>query len=120
MPRYPTRPHRGRGAYSPESGGVYHRSRCERPVGACLAAPAGAIHLTGGEASDSKQFEILLDIGPDITPTLAAIGAQLEAMRQRTPHRGWRWAPSSVANLLERARAAGLLGEGGETEQVTR
>src|SRR5438046_7507674 len=25
-------------------------------------------HLTGGEASDSRNFEILLDIGPDITP----------------------------------------------------
>jgi transposase len=27
--------------------------------------------LTGGEASDSRQFEILLDIGPDITPRAA-------------------------------------------------
>ena len=27
-----------------------------------------AFHLTGGEASDSRNFEILLDIGPDITP----------------------------------------------------
>jgi DDE family transposase len=25
-------------------------------------------HLTGGEASDSRQFEVLLDIGPDVTP----------------------------------------------------
>jgi hypothetical protein len=25
-------------------------------------------HLTGGEASDSRQFETLLDIGPDATP----------------------------------------------------
>ncbi len=25
-------------------------------------------HLTGGEASDSRQFETLLDIGPDVTP----------------------------------------------------
>jgi hypothetical protein len=30
-------------------------------------------HLTGGEASDSRNFEILLDIGPDITPR-AALG----------------------------------------------
>ena len=27
-----------------------------------------AFHLTGGEASDSRNFEVLLDIGPDITP----------------------------------------------------
>ena len=30
-----------------------------------------AFHLTGGEASDSRQFETLLDIGPDITPRAA-------------------------------------------------
>jgi transposase len=27
-----------------------------------------AFHLTGGEASDSRNFESLLDIGPDLTP----------------------------------------------------
>ena len=30
-----------------------------------------AFHLTGGEASDSRNFEILLDLGPDITPRAA-------------------------------------------------
>jgi transposase len=32
-----------------------------------------AFHLTGGEASDSPQFAILLDLGPEITPR-AAVG----------------------------------------------
>jgi hypothetical protein len=32
-----------------------------------------AFHLTGGEASDSRNFETLLDIGPDIDPR-AALG----------------------------------------------
>jgi transposase len=32
-----------------------------------------AFHLTGGAASDSRQFEILLEIGPDIPPR-AAVG----------------------------------------------
>jgi len=32
-----------------------------------------AFHLTEGQASDSPQFEILLDLGPDITPR-AAVG----------------------------------------------
>ena len=27
-----------------------------------------AFHLTGGEASDSRNFETLLDIGPDLNP----------------------------------------------------
>jgi hypothetical protein len=30
-------------------------------------------HLTGGETSDSRNFETLLDIGPDIDPR-AALG----------------------------------------------
>jgi transposase len=48
-----------------------------------------AFHLTGGEASDSRNFEILLDIGPDINPR-AALGDKgydsklnREAARQR-------------------------------------
>jgi transposase len=32
-----------------------------------------AFHLTEGQASDSPQFEVLLDLGPDITPR-AALG----------------------------------------------
>jgi hypothetical protein len=32
-----------------------------------------AFHLTGGEASDSRNFETMLDIGPDINPR-AALG----------------------------------------------
>jgi transposase len=48
-----------------------------------------AFHLTGGEASDSCNFETLLDIGPDINPR-AALGdkgydakSNREAARQR-------------------------------------
>ena len=48
-----------------------------------------AFHLTGGEASDSRIFKILLDIGPDINPR-AALGdkgydskSNREAARQR-------------------------------------
>jgi len=32
-----------------------------------------AFHLTEGQASDSPQFEVLLDLGPDIAPR-AAVG----------------------------------------------
>jgi len=38
-----------------------------------LAGLPIAFHLTSGEASDSRNFETLLDIGPDITPR-AALG----------------------------------------------
>ena len=40
---------------------------------------------------------------------LRAIGAELEAMRERTPRGEVRWPVSSVAHLLARARRAGLL-----------
>jgi hypothetical protein len=38
-----------------------------------FGGPPIAFHLTGGEASDSRNFETLLDIGPDINPR-AALG----------------------------------------------
>jgi DNA invertase Pin-like site-specific DNA recombinase len=41
--------------------------------------------------------------------SLRAIGAELAALRERTPRGGLHWAPSSVAHLLARARRAGLL-----------
>ena len=39
---------------------------------------------------------------------LRAIGAQLEAMRERTPRGGRQWAASSVKNLLDQAARLGL------------
>jgi DNA invertase Pin-like site-specific DNA recombinase len=44
--------------------------------------------------------------------SLRAIGAQLEAMRETTPRGGRSWAAASVKNLLDRARAQGLLPAG--------
>src|SRR5437016_505671 len=47
-------------------------------------------HLTGGEASDSRNFEILLDIGPDITPraVLGDKGYDAKANRAAARRRG--------------------------------
>ena len=45
-------------------------------------------HLTGGEASDSRQFEILLDIGPDITPRAAMTDKGYDARTNREAARG--------------------------------
>src|SRR3954454_18523557 len=44
-------------------------------------------HLTGGEASDSTQFETSLDIGPDIRPRIAMTdkGYDSQANRKRAP-----------------------------------
>jgi hypothetical protein len=41
---------------------------------------------------------------------LSQIGAQLEAMCERTPRGGTRWSPSSVKSLLDRAEKLGLSG----------
>ena len=40
--------------------------------------------------------------------SLRAIGAQLEAMRERTPRGGRQWAASSVKNLLDQAEKLGF------------
>ncbi len=40
--------------------------------------------------------------------TLAEIGAQLERLHERTPRGGSKWSPSSVKNLLDRAKGLGL------------
>jgi transposase len=49
-----------------------------------------AFHLTGGEASDSRNFEILLDIGPDIAPraVLGDKGYDAKANREAARRRG--------------------------------
>lgn len=49
-----------------------------------------AFHLTGGEASDSKNFETLLGIGPDITPRagVADKGYDAKANREAARKRG--------------------------------
>jgi len=43
--------------------------------------------------------------------SLRAMAAELTAMRERTPRGGTDWAVSSVAHLLDRARAAGMLND---------
>jgi transposase len=49
-----------------------------------------AFDLTGGEASDSRHFEMLLDIGPDIAPRamLADNGYRHQGHRQAARRRG--------------------------------
>ncbi len=44
---------------------------------------------------------------PDLT--LREIASQLEQLHERTPRGGTKWSPSSVKNLLDRAKRSGLL-----------
>jgi len=76
-----------------------------------------AFHLTGGEASDSRNFEVLLDIGPDIAPRAAITdkGYDSKANRDGARKRGIcpvipyksnaRNRPAFFPKILYRARA---------------
>lgn len=46
--------------------------------------------------------------------TLREIANQLERLHERTPRGGTKWSPSSVKNLLDRAKKTGLVETGGE------
>ena len=50
---------------------------------------------------------------PDLT--LREIAGQLERLHERTPRGGSKWSPSSVKNLVDRARRSGLITEDGES-----
>jgi transposase len=47
-------------------------------------------HLTGGEASDSRNFEVLLDLGPDVDPraVVADKGYDAKTIREAARNRG--------------------------------
>ena len=74
-------------------------------------------HLTGGEAHDSPQFELLLDIGPDIAPRAVMTDKGYDAKANRKaardrgicpviPHRSTTLAkPKFFPRMLYKARA---------------
>ena len=86
----------------------------------CIADASGdiiAFHLTGGEASDARHFDVLLDIGPDIQPRAVicdkgyASKANREVARKRgiapvIPHKAnERDKPAFIARTLYKARS---------------
>jgi DNA invertase Pin-like site-specific DNA recombinase len=61
------------------------------------------------KTADDRLMTLIVGIhasNPDLT--LAEIGAQLERLYERTPRGGTKWSPSSVKNLLDRAKGLGL------------
>ncbi len=100
MPRPDVRQHGGAGA---RLGGRSKRGRQGRAPGRSRGGFGTKIHLrcdseglpldfhlTGGEASDTRQFETLLGIGPDTTPRAVATdkGCDAEANREAARKRG--------------------------------
>ncbi len=72
-------------------------------------ADAGLLERAPRRPSADRLMRLVAGIAmanPDLS--LRAIGAQLEAMRERTPRGGRQWAASSVKNLLDQAAQLGL------------
>ena len=61
-----------------------------------------AFHLTGGEASDSRNFETLLDLGPDIAPRAVIGDKGYDARQTAKRHAGAASAPSSRTAEIHR------------------
>jgi DNA invertase Pin-like site-specific DNA recombinase len=81
----------------------------KRFVAEGLADPALLGTARRKPASDRLLALVAGIAGANPQLTLEQIGAQLEVMYERTPRGGARWAPSSVKNLLDRARKLGLV-----------
>ncbi|GAC1557364.1 MAG: recombinase family protein [Beijerinckiaceae bacterium] len=84
------------------------RRAVRRAVREHLADPK-LLERTPRRPSDDRLMMLVAGIAianPDMP--LRAIGAQLEAMRERTPRGGRQWAASSVKNLLDQAAQLGL------------
>lgn len=73
-----------------------------------LVDPA-VLKRSSQKTADDRLMTLIAGIhasNPDLT--LAEIGAQLERLHERTPRGGTKWSPSSVKNLLDRAKHVGL------------
>ncbi len=85
------------------------RRGVDRFIADGLAEPA-LLGKAPSRSADDRLMTLVAGMNranPDMT--LAGIGAQLEAMYERTPSGGRRWAPGSVKSLLDRARRRGLI-----------
>lgn len=72
--------------------------------------PADVLNRAPRGAEDESLTALVAAIWTALPrPTLAACATQLERQYIRTPRGGSRWSPSSVKNILDRARAEGLV-----------
>jgi hypothetical protein len=76
-----------------------------------LADPA-ILRRTPQKLPEDRLMTLIAGIhtsNPDLT--LRDVAAQLERLHERTPRGGAKWSASSVKNLLDRAKAVGLVNE---------
>lgn len=92
---------------SPWTDGVLRRA-IKRLVGAGLAS-ADLLERTGRGPDDQRLVRIVAGIAAaEAGLTLDEIGRRLRVMGESTPRGGLRWSPSSVKNLLDRAKSMNL------------
>lgn len=75
-------------------------------------ADAGLLRKSPPRPPEDRLMTLIAGMhtsNPDLT--LREIANQLEQLHERTPRGGTKWAPSSVKNLLDRARRLGLVAE---------
>lgn len=73
-------------------------------------ADSAVLKRSAQKTFDDRLMTLIAGIhasNPELT--LAEIGNQLERMRERTPRGGSKWSPSSVKNLLDRAKRLELI-----------
>ena len=101
------------GAVRPRDGRPWTRDsviRAARRLARDGLIPAEALARTPRGAEDDSLIALVAAVWSALPRrTLAACARQLEAQYIRTPRGGTRWSPSSVANILTRARTAGLI-----------
>jgi len=104
---------RAQGAVRPWDGRSWTRDsliRAAKRLARDGLVPAGCLDRAPRGPEDESLVTLVAAIWSALPrPTLAACARALERQYVRTPRGGTRWAPSSVANLLARARAAGLV-----------
>jgi hypothetical protein len=84
-------------------------------VGEHLADP-GLLRKSPPRLPEDRLMTLVAGIhasNPDLT--LRQIASQLERLHERTPRGGSKWSPSSVKNLIDRARRSGLIADAANT-----
>lgn len=79
-------------------------------------ADAGLLRKSPPRLPEDRLMTLVAGIhssNPNLT--LREIAAQLERLHERTPRGGSKWSPSSVKNLIDRARRSGLIASASDT-----
>ncbi|GEO18047.1 recombinase family protein [Microvirga aerophila] len=76
-------------------------------------ADASLLNRSPTRSTDDRFMTLIAGMAmSDPSLSLRDIAAQLERLRERTPHGGLRWSPSSVKQQLDKARKLGLIPAG--------